>query len=150
MAINQIEKGRINRQELQNYLDELRNSGNRLPINQQGQVNKTKIATKCGFHRQVFKTNQTMKKLLEDAVNEIGTDISAPVNDENYLSKKISDSEMMLSQLRRGNSLMSEEITALRKQIMELESENNRLKHKQDETEVSFEEMLQTGRRFTL
>lgn len=132
------------------YVQVLESEGKAFPANQHGGVNLSKVADECGFLRQVFHQNKTIAALLDEDARRIGTEIHKPNKTDEYLTEKISDAEKAVGQLRKSNSRLSEENDALRKQIMELETVNIRLKNAKKEGEESLEHMIQTGRRFTL
>jgi len=148
--VNQVEKGRINKQRYKEYVESLIAKGKKFPVNQNGGVNLTQIAKECGFHRQVFATNKGMAASLEEDIKTVGTEITPPKNTDEYFSAKLSDTEKLAGQLRKQNAHLNEENNALRKQIMGLESEILRLKNAKEEQNESIEYMLQTARRFTL
>lgn len=65
-----------NYRRLEQYIERLRESGLKLP-GRAGKVNKTAIATACGFNRETFAQNKRFLTLLENAVEELGVDIAA-------------------------------------------------------------------------
>jgi len=149
--VNQIEKGRINKANLISYIKLVKASKKGFPINQFGDVNLNLIAKKCGFNRGVFATNKTMACLLDVAVKKVGLKggTNKPAASD-FLRNKVSEVEKTMGKLRKSNAVKSEEITALRQQTVILEAEIIRLKNTASEDSESFDEMIRTGRRFTL
>lgn len=149
--MNQVEKGRVNKESLVNYIAQIERAKKGFPINQFGKINLNEVAKNCGFLRGVFATNKKMASLLEDAVKRIGLEDSAKKASSNeFLSNKVVDVEKQMGKLRKSNAVKSEEISALRQQVIELELEIIKLKNKCSEDSEAFEEMIATGRRFTL
>lgn len=149
--MNQIEKGRTNKANLTSYIEQIEKAKKGFPVNQFGDVNLQQIGRECGFLRGVFATNKNIAKLLNEAVKKNGLEGNAKKpSSEEFLSNKVSDVEKQMGQLRKSNSVKSEEITALRQQVINLESEIIRFKNKISEDNGSLEEMITTGRRFTL
>lgn len=132
------------------YVARLESSGQPFPANQHGGVNLSKIAEECGFLRQVFHQNKTIAALLNEDSRRLGTELSKPRDTETYLTGRISDIEKAANQLRKQNLKLADENEALRRQVIELNSEIIRLQNTKDEAAESIDQMIQTGRRFTL
>jgi len=149
--VSQVEKGRINKANLISYIKLVEKSKEGFPVNQFGEVNLNLIAKKCGFNRGVFAKNKTMAGLLDVSVKKVGLKggTNKPAASD-FLSNKVSEVEKTMGKLRKSNAVKSEEITALRHQTVILEAENTRLKNMASEDSESFDEMIRTGRRFTL
>jgi hypothetical protein len=63
---------------LEEYIGRLKDAGLKLP-SRGGRVNKTAVATACGFNRETFTQNKRFEKLINDAVEELGLDIPTKV-----------------------------------------------------------------------
>lgn len=148
--VNAVEKGRINKIRFKEYVDGLRKTGKKFPVNQHGDVNLTQIGKACGFNRQVFGTNDNMATALNDAVKELGTELTKPRDPDEFLSKKVSENEKLIGQLRKENVVQKETIDSMKKQLLEAEIAITRLENLKVEDQESFDYMLQSGRRFVL
>jgi hypothetical protein len=69
-----------NYRRLEEYIERLRDAGLKLP-SRAGKVNKTAVATACGFNRETFTQNKRFEKVLDEAVAELGLDIPAKAPD---------------------------------------------------------------------
>lgn len=56
---------------LQAYIEKMRAAGLKLP-SRGGKVNKTAVATACGFNRETFTQNKRFEQRLDDAVATLG------------------------------------------------------------------------------
>lgn len=148
--ISGVEKSVINISRYADYVKSLEKDGKRFPLNQFGDVNLTEIAKACGFNRQVFFTNTTMKNKLANDVKRIGTSLSKPKPSDLLLENQVKIKNTQVNSLQRDLVLAEEKNCALLKQIAELELENKNLKISYGEFEASVEHMLETGRRFSL
>lgn len=61
---------------LEQYVVRLKEAGLKLP-GRGGKVNKTAVATACGFNRETFTQNRRFAALLDDAVEKLGVDTPA-------------------------------------------------------------------------
>ena len=114
-----------NYRRLEEYVQRLREADLRLP-SRGGKVNKTAVATACGFNRETFTQNKRFEKLLNDAVEELGLDIPAKAPETT-------------SEDSRDKS----RITALEQQLAALRGENYELRRKL----ARYEHATTTGRR---
>lgn len=144
------EKGKLNKQNLDNYIAYLKETGEKFSENQHGDVNESEVAEKCGFLRQVFATNKNMAKTLSDAVKEIGTTNVAGRDPEESQAQEVVFLRKQLNDAMRDLALFEEKNAGLSKQITEMRKEIKRLKKKSEEDAESLEFMLETGRRFSL
>lgn len=64
-----------NYRRLEEYIARLRDAGLKLP-SRGGKVNKTAVATACGFNRETFAQNRRFDKLISDAAEMLGLDVS--------------------------------------------------------------------------
>lgn len=144
------EKGALNKKNLQSYIKHLMRTEQKFSVNQHGDINLTDVAKKCGFNRQVFATNASMAKLLDDAVKEIGTTIIEGQNPEDRQNEELIHVKKQLNNSLRDLALLEEKNAAFNQQIMELRNEIKRLKNQSNENAESLEYMFETGRRFTI
>ncbi len=107
------------------YIQRLRDAQLKLP-SRGGRVNKTAVATACGFNRETFAQNRRFEKLLSDAVEELGLDVPAKV-----------------TETARRDSGDKARITTLEQQLAALRSENYELRRKL----ARYEHATVTGRR---
>lgn len=95
-----------NYRRLEEYIERLRDAGLKLP-SRAGKVNKTAIATACGFNRETFTQNKRFEKVLDEAVAELGLDIPAkapdPVPRDSRDKSRILTLEQQLAALRSEN-----------------------------------------------
>lgn len=140
-----VEKGKINKARYAEYVANLELTGQKFPMNNFGDVNLSLIASKCGFNRQVFATNKSMKQQLETDVKRIGTCISDP---KPSAKNKLDDKDITI--LMKTIDLKDLEILSLRKQINELLKAVQKLETNQSEHNAIHEELLLSGRRFVL
>ena len=143
--ISAVEKGKINKARYVEYVANLELTGQRFPINNFGDVNLSEIAFKCGFNRQVFSTNKSMKQQLEADVKRIGTN----TNEKSSTPQSKIDNKDAV-RLMKFNELKDLEILALRKQINELQKLVNGLETARSEHNTFYDELLSSGRRFIL
>lgn len=118
----QISEG--NYAKLETYIERLRAAGLKLP-SRGGKVNKTAVATACGFNRETFDQNDRFEKRLIKAVEDLG--LEAPKSTETPTR----------------DSGDKARITALEQQLASLRSENLELRHKV----ARYEHLTLTGRR---
>lgn len=143
--IGAVKKGKINKARYAEYVAELELTGQKFPINNFGQVNLSEIASKCGFNRQVFATNKSMKLQLEADVKRLGTNTT---DSKQSSQKKEADKDV--SRLIKSIDLKDFEILSLKKQIDELLKIVQELETSRSEHNAIYEELLLSGRRFTL
>lgn len=141
-------KTAINRQRYKEYVAGLEARNDKFPISQYGEVNLTAVAKACGFHRQVFFTNTSMREQLNEDIRRIGTTAHAAKDSDSVLAQKAESKSREASQLRKQLEEKVEEVESLRKLIDELQDENNKLKGNVEERDKSMDEMLESGRRF--
>ena len=144
------EKGRLNKRNFENYVKHLQKNGEKFPINQFGDVNTSLISDLCGFNRQVFATNQTLKEMLSEAVNRIGTAIVEGKDTETRLDGDIKRLRKQVSDAKKDLALAEEKIEALQRQLLERDAELKRSEQASREAAESLDHMISTGRRFTL
>lgn len=152
--INRQKKGRAaapeNRIRYKNYKDNLEATVQKFPSNQYGEVNKTEVARECGFNRQVL-INGALKREFERDVCRIGVKRPSGLQGkEEDRVKKAQENTRGASKLEINASNVNEEINFLRSEVQRLTEENRNLKYRMIEKELSFDEMLNTGRRFFL
>ena len=93
---------------LQTYIGQMRLSGLRLP-SRGGKVNKTAVATACGFNRETFDQNDRFKVALGEAVDELGLEqqktTETPVRDAGDKAR-ITTLEQQLASVRGENYVL--------------------------------------------
>jgi uncharacterized protein YceH (UPF0502 family) len=113
-----------NYDKLLSYIGNLREAGLSFPSHK-GKVNKTAVATACGFNRETFDQNRRFNDCLATAVTEIGLQL-----DETAVADKRNSADKAL-------------ISRLEQQVAALRSENLELRRKVSR----YEHMVSTGRR---
>ncbi|WEA59535.1 hypothetical protein PO860_18030 [Rhizobium sp. BJ04] len=108
---------------LEAYIERMRSAGLKLPC-RGGRVNKTAVATACGFNRETFNQNARFEKALTDAVDELGL-------------------EGTISEIPRRDAGDKARITILEQQLASLRGENYELRRKL----ARYEHSTVTGRR---
>ncbi|WP_137131167.1 hypothetical protein [Rhizobium sp. FY34] len=125
MSLNRFQKiSEENYAKLETYVERLQAAGLKLP-SRGGKVNKTAVATACGFNRETFDQNARFENRLIQAVKDLG--LEPPRSTE----KPTHDS---------GDKAR---ITALEQQLASVRSENLELRHKV----ARYEHSTLTGRR---
>lgn len=125
MSFNRFQQiSEDNYAKLETYVGRLKAAGLKLP-SRGGKVNKTAVATACGFNRETFGQNARFENRLVIAVEELGLETpkstELPTRDNGDRAK----------------------ITALEQQLASLRSENLELRHKV----ARYEHSTLTGRR---
>jgi uncharacterized protein YceH (UPF0502 family) len=113
-----------NYRRLAEYIQRVRDAGLKLP-SRGGKVNKTAVATACGFNRETFAQNKRFDQLLSTAVNEIGLDLRE------------------ITEPTARSAADKSRITMLEQQVASLRSENYELRRKL----ARYEHATVTGRR---
>lgn len=144
------EKGKLNKRNFDAYVNFLRRTEKKFPINNFGDVNLSAIAELCGFERQVFSRNTALREKLDAEVKAIGTDAVAGKDPESRIDSDVKYLRKQLSDAKRDLSLAEEKIEGLQRQLIQLSSELKRSNLDREEVEESLEHMISTGRRFTL
>ena len=121
-AFQQVSEENFGR--LEAYVAQLRGAGLKFP-SRGGKVNKTAVATACGFNRETFTQNKRFDRYLDEAVTELGLDAPA-----------------VLEQNRRDGADKAR-ITQLEQQLASLRGENYELRRKL----ARFEHSTLTGKR---
>lgn len=143
--VTAIEKGEINRARYAEYVATLELTGQKFPVNNFGDVNLSLIASICGFNRQVFATNKSMKEQLVKDVKRLGIDIK-----EQRSSAQSNYGDRDSAQLKKALKLKDLEIISLKKRIDELLKIVQSHEASQSEQNAIHEELLLSGRRFVL
>lgn len=143
--VTAIEKGKINKARYAEYVATLELMGQKFPVNNFGDVNLSLIASTCGFNRQVFATNKSMKEQLAKDVKKLGIDIK-----EQRSPAQSIYGDKDSAQLKQAVELKDLEILSLKKQIDELLKIVQSYEASQSEQKAIHEELLLSGRRFVL
>lgn len=127
MSLNRFQQiSEKNYAKLETYVERLQAAGLKLP-SRGGKVNKTAVATACGFNRETFDQNARFEKRLMEAVEDLGLELTK-------------SAETPATTRDSGDKAR---ITALEQQLASLRSENLELRHKV----ARYEHSTQTGRR---
>lgn len=141
-------KTRINRQRYKEYVADLEARNEKFPVSQFGEVNLSAVADACGFGRQVFFNNASMREQLNEDIKRIGTTVHAAKDPDSVLAQKAESKSREASQLRKQLEEKIEEVESLRKLNEELKEEIRKLENSSEERDKSMDEMLESGRRF--
>ncbi|MAD74498.1 MAG: hypothetical protein CML20_06885 [Rheinheimera sp.] len=131
------------------YIEEMRLEGNKFPANESGELDYYKIAKQCGVTVKAL-TSVSIAPCLEEDVLSVGTEVHKGSSIEERMEERNTVTSAALSKIRKDLSVAQETINGLQKQLLMLEKENRQLKCKSVEERESLEQMLETGRRFTL
>ncbi len=143
----------------EDYVDELEKKGQKFPINQFGGVNLNQIQEKAGLRRQWFSENRsktfggekrTLEEIMKADIKRIGTEITPPKDPDEELSRIADNSSREANQLRQMLEQKSKENEQLRSDVLKLKEEVRALKSRVSEAESCEEEMLDSGRYFSL
>jgi kynurenine formamidase len=141
------------------YVQKLEQEGRRFPVNQHGTVNHAKIAEDSGTRRQWYTEsankkfgpdNKALDAIMKADVKRIGTDIVAPKDPDEELSKIADNRSREANQLRQMLEQKTKENEQLRTDNQILREKIRVLENSVSEAENSAEEMLDSGRRFSL
>ncbi|TBG89594.1 hypothetical protein ELG67_11085 [Rhizobium leguminosarum] len=116
---------------LEEYLDRLKAAGLKLP-SRGGKVNKSAVATACGFNRETFTQNKRFSDRLSEAVTKLGLEERVPVEDS-------ADSEVT----PKRDTADKSRITQLEQQLASVRSENYELRRRL----ARYEHATLTGKR---
>lgn len=118
LRLSPVELGEANVGRLRNYLDELRRSGQNLPVNSDGAPNRTAIAAACGFRRNVLHTNNAAIRLLNEFLGKgDGTVPPQPEAHRSALSAQIGLLEQRVLRLEQKLAVVTVERDELREQL---------------------------------
>ena len=118
--LSPAERGEINVTRLRDYLGQLRRSGQTLPMNNDGEPNRTAIAAACGFRRNVLHTNKAAIRLLNEFLGR-ESDTSDPTRDGGYnpaQATQIGLLEQRVIHLEQRLAVALAERDALREQLV--------------------------------
>ncbi|MGO7297128.1 hypothetical protein ACC718_09945 [Rhizobium ruizarguesonis] len=90
---------------LEAYIDRMGGAGLKLP-SRGGKVNKTAVATACGFNRETFTQNKRFDRRLDQAVAALGLDgppAAEPLRRDGADKARITILEQQLASLRGEN-----------------------------------------------
>lgn len=129
-----IEGAEKNVAKLQSYIAGLKEDRRRLPA-RAGDVNRSKIASACGFNRSVLYDNEIAIQVIEHAKREIGLEgpKSKPTGGVQITQKEDKSQSRELHRLQQLNATLRAENQDLRKRLREYDHIEER--------------MIQTGRR---
>lgn len=143
-------KAAFNKKSYAAYVANLVATGKKFPINQLGTANVDAVASACGFERQVL--YKTLKEQFEKDVQRIGTEIhEVSGKDKTDRLTEISEANKKnASALQKTLDAKEQELIELRQTNLALEQRINELESEQQESQDRFEDMLGSGRSFTL
>ena len=116
---------------LEEYLGRLKAAGLRLP-SRGGKVNKTAVATACGFNRETFNQNERFNVRLLQGATELGLE-------EKEVAKDIPDA----AETPKRDTADKTRITQLEQQLASVRSENYELRRRL----ARYEHATATGKR---
>ncbi len=131
------------------YIEEMDREGDKFPANESGELDYHKIAKLCGVTVKSLTSVSIAPCLKEDSLR-IGTEIHEGKSIEERMEQRNTVTSAVLSKVRKDLSVAQETIDGLQKQLLLLEKENRQLKHKSVEERESLDQILETGRRFSL
>lgn len=107
MSLNSFQQiSEENFQKLEAYLQNIREGALKLP-SRGGKVNKTAVATACGFNRETFTQNKRFEDRLDQAVTELGlerpTAPEEPPRRDGADKARITQLELQLAAVRGEN-----------------------------------------------
>jgi len=150
IALSPHEKNKLNIQNYEAYIKDLETTGEKFPLNQFGDVNLTAVAQKCKFNRQVFSNNKHFQHRLTKDIERIGTDIHKGQDHRDRDAEIAATKSQEASKLRRELDAKVQEIELLREELTKARDKILELENKQNEGELTLDEILSTGRRFTI
>ncbi|WP_291825804.1 DUF6262 family protein [Bosea sp. (in: a-proteobacteria)] len=110
--------GAENVEKLRRYLHQLSDEKQPLP-ERNGRANVSAIALACGFDRQVLYKNPGAKRLLAEAVAELGLDAPAPT-DAASEAPQADRRDRRIQRLEQENAALRAELTELRERMRRL------------------------------
>lgn len=141
-------------QRYQDYVNQLKESGEKFPSNNSGDINFTIIAKECGNRRQWFSENankvmgdtqKTLSQIIKNDLVSIGTALKSPKKPESILSDISEKIKKENNRLLKSLEQATAEIEKLRSQVEDLEFKLSNVKRESDER---FNEMSESGRSF--
>lgn len=134
-VLSPVERGESNVARLRDYLNELRRSGQSVPMNNDGEPNRTAIAAECGFRRNVLHTNKAAIRLLNEF---LGRDGESPA---------VAGAEAGTAALEAQNGVLEQRIIRLEQRLAVVSVERDELRKQLARYKVIEEDVLKKGRR---
>ncbi|MBP2558728.1 hypothetical protein J2T08_003685 [Neorhizobium galegae] len=132
MSLNPFQQvSEDNYSKLEQYLDRLKGAGLKLP-SRGGKVNKTAVATTCGFNRETFVQNERFNERLLQGVADLGLE-----------EKKAPDEILDPTDTPKRDTADKTRITQLEQQLASVRSENYELRRRL----ARYEHSTATGKR---
>lgn len=103
-------------QSLLRYIEQLRDGGLKFP-SRGGKVNKTAVATTCGFNRETFNQNARFEDRLAEAVDELGLEHRSRPE----LPKRDGGEKARVTQLEQQLAAVKGEVLELRRKLARYE-----------------------------
>jgi hypothetical protein len=135
VALSPVERGETNVAKLRDYLDELRRSGRGVPMNNDGEPNRTAIAAECGFRRNVLHTNKAAIRLLNEFLGRGDEDSAA------------AGAEADVTALAAQNGVLEQRVIRLEQRLAVVTVERDELRAQLARYKVIEEDVLKKGRR---
>lgn len=135
IKLSPAERGEVNVKKLHDYLGELRRSGQGLPLNNDGEPNRTAIAAACGFRRNVLHTNKAAIHLLDEFIGRAAD----PAND----SRAEASAAAQTTQI----GILEQRVLRLEQKLAVVTVERDELRGRLARYEVIEEDVLKKGRR---
>jgi archaellum component FlaC len=141
------------------YVLELEQTGKKFPVNQHGTINHAKVAEESSTRRQWYTESankkfgpddKTLDAIMKADIKRIGTDFAAPKDPDEELSKIADNRSREANQLRQMLEQKSKENEQLRSDIQKFKEQIRVLENRASENQSIAEEMLDSGRRFSL
>lgn len=141
------------------YVVQLEQAGKKLPVNQFGDINFSKIADECGNRRQWFSESakkvfsqdgDTLEQVIAKDIRRIGSEFFTPKDPESILVDIADAKSREASRLRSMLEQKSKENELLRDQVERLSAEVRMLRSTAAEISGQQELMIDSGRSFIL
>jgi len=142
------------------YIDGLMETGGKLPTNRSGDVNFKVIAEKCGNRRQWFseninkifdtENNRDLGRIIEFDAKTIGTDFVKPKTSDTVLSEMARDKSIEAGKLKSSLEKATKSLEFYITENLKLQKKLDELENKAKETSDVKDELLNSGRFFSL
>lgn len=143
------EQHQVNKDSYQSYVRRLEATGQKFPINQNGDLNISAISKAIGCTRQVL-YRKWFRTILEKDVARIGTERHKGKSHADLDAEKAKAKSKETSPLRKELDAKTQEIENLREQLSKARLRIIDLEQRNNEEKLALDEMLNTGRRFTI
>jgi hypothetical protein len=131
------------------YVEIMEQTGSKFPTDVDDDIDIIRLAGNIGIPASRLNSS-TFRKLLDDDINRIGTEVMAGKSVEELMEGSLMTTSKELSKCRQDLAVAQEKIDGLTKQNLKLQSEFRKLQKQSIEKEATLEHFIETGRRFTL